>query len=144
MNALLAVAEQNFAFLGAVATGAFTIALIVNVSSLYSKDMNRKSGHAATLLFLALILESATWTVRTFGGGRETGAFWVIVAAAVLHVLSATIALRACWEHRTIGRWPHGRRRAAWGFWLNVIALLTLAAWFYLGENPVMYKRIFE
>ncbi len=144
MNMFLAAMEQNYPWLGMVPASAITIALILNVSSLYSRDMNRKSGHATNLLFIALILEAAAWTVRTFGGGTETGIFWTIITSAVLHVVSAAIALWAFWEHRTIGRWPHGRRRATWGFWLNVVALLVVAAWFYLGANPKLYKRIFE
>ena len=144
MNTLLATVDQNYAWLGMVPAGLITIALIFNVSSFQTKDMNRKSAHAANLLFLALILEAAAWTVRAFGGGTETGVFWTIVAAVVLHVFSAAVALWAFWEHRTIGKWPQGRRRATWGFWLNVLALLFIAAWFYLGANPALYKRIFE
>ena len=144
MSTLLAIVDQNYAWLGMVPAGALTVALIINVSSLYSRDMNRKSGHATNLLFIALILEAAAWTVRVFGGGTETGVFWIIVTSVALHVVSAAVALWAFWEHRTIGRWPHGRRRATWGFWLNVIALLVIAAWFHLGANPKLYKRIFE
>lgn len=144
MSTFLARVDQSYAVLGMAAAGLITIALIINVSSLYTKDMNRKSGHAITLLFIALILEAAAWTVRTFGGGTETGVFWIIVTGALLHVISAALALGAYFEHRTIGRWPHGRRRATWGFWLNVIALLVIAAWFYLGHDPTLYKRIFE
>lgn len=144
MSTLLAIVDQNYVWLGMVPAGALTIALIINVSSLHTKDMNRKSGHATNLLFIALILEAAAWTVRVFGGGTETGVFWIIVTSVALHVVSAAVALWAFWEHRTIGRWPHGRRRATWGFWLNVIALLVIAAWFHLGANPKLYKRIFE
>ena len=144
MNALLAAMDQNYPWLGIVPAGLITAALIMNVSSFQTKDMNRKSGHATTLLFIALILEAAAWTVRAFGGGTETGVFWTIITSVVLHVVSAAIALWAFWEHRTIGRWPHGRRRATWGFWLNVIALFAIAAWFYLAANPKLYKRIFE
>lgn len=144
MNAVLAVAEQTYAWLGMVPAGVITVALIINVSSLHTKDMNRKSGHATSLLFIALIIESAAWTVRAFGGGTETGVFWAVITSATLHAISAVVALWAFWEHRTVGRWPYGRRRASWGFWLNVIALLALAAWFYLGQNPKLYKRIFE
>lgn len=144
MSTLLAVVDQNYAWLGMVPAGLLVIAFIVNVSSFQTKDMNRKSGHATSLLFLALIVEAAAWTVRAFGGGNEMGVFWGIVAAAALHIISAAVALAAFWEHRTIGRWAHGRRRATWGFWLNFIALLVVAAWFYLGTNPVLFKRIFE
>ena len=144
MNTLLAVADKNYAFLGMAAVGAITVALIINVSSLHTKDMNRKSGHATTLLFIAFMIEAGAWTVRTFGGGDETGVFWAIITAAFMHVISAAVALCAYWEHRTIGRWPNGRRRATWGFWLNFIALIVIAAWFYLGEDPTLYKRIFE
>ena len=144
MSTLLATVDQNYAWLGMVAAGGIAVALIINVSSFQTKDMNRKSGHAANLLCIALILEAAAWTVRGFGGGTEAGVFWIIVTGALLHVISAALALWAFWEHRTIGRWPHGRRRATWGFWLNIIALIFIAAWFYLGENPKVYKRIFE
>ena len=144
MSMILAAVDQNYAWLGMVPAVLITIALILNVASFQTKDMNRKSGHAANLLFIALIIEAAAWTVRAFGGGTETGVFWAVVAAAVLHVFSAAVALWAFWEHRTIGRWPHGRRRATWGFWLNVLALLFIAAWFYLGAKPAIYKRIFE
>ncbi len=144
MSIPLAIVDQSYATIGMVVTAMMTAALIINVASLHTKDMNRKSGHAVTLLFLAFILEAAAWTVRAFGGGTERGAFWINIIAAALHVISAALALSAFFEHRTIGRWPHGRRRATWGFWLNVLALLVLAAWFYLGANPTVYKRIFE
>ena len=144
MNTLLAALDQNYPWLGIVPAGVITAALIMNVSSFQTKDMNRKSGHATNLLFIALILEAAAWTVRALGGGTETGVFWTIITSVVLHVVSAALALWAFWEHRTIGRWPHGRRRATWGFWLNVVALLVIAAWFYLAANPKLYKRIFE
>jgi hypothetical protein len=144
MNGMLAATDQSQAILGIVPTGAFVVALIVNVSSLQTKDMNRKSCHATTLMFIAFIIESAAWTVRSFGGGSEAGVFWTVITAAFLHIVSAVIGLRAYWEHRTIGRWPHGRRRATWGFWLNVVAIAAIAAWFYLCANPKIYRRIFE
>jgi fatty acid desaturase len=141
---LLAAIDQNYAWIGLVPMGAVAVGLIINVASLGTKDMNRKSGIATNLFFIALLVEAAVWMVRTFGGGNETGTFWTIVTSTVLHVFSATIALWAIAEHRTIGRWPHGRRRATWGFWLNVISLFLITAWFYLGTNPTLYKRIFE
>ena len=144
MNGFLALIDQSYAALGLLPAGIIGGALLINVASLRGRDMNRKSGIAANLLFIALLIESAAWTVRAFGGGTTTGVFWTVVAAAFLHVLSGTIALWAFWEHSTIGRWPHGRRRATWGFWLNVIALLAISGWFYLGVNPKLYKRIFE
>ena len=106
--------------------------------------MNRKAGIATNLFFIALLVEAAVWMVRAFGGGTETGAFWTVVTSAFFHLLSAALALWSVAEHRAIGRWPHGRRRAIFGFWLNVIALLVISAWFYLGSNPKLYKRIFE
>jgi hypothetical protein len=144
VSAALAVIEQNYAWFGLVPVAVLTAAFIINVSSLQTKDMNRKSCLAVSLLFVALFIESAGWTVRAFGGGTETGFFWALIAAVLLHLVGGAIALRAFWEHRTIGKWPYGRRRAAWGFWLNVIALMALSAWFYLCANPKIYKRVFE
>jgi hypothetical protein len=144
MNGLLAAFESDFAKFGLVPMGALIIAFIVNVASWHKKDMNRKSLVAASLLFIALFIASATWTVRAFHGGSQIGAFWAVVAAAGVHCVSAVIALLAIHEHRTIGRWPHGRRRASWGFWLNVLALFVITAWFWLGVNPIVYQRIFE
>ena len=144
MIPLLAAAERDFAQFGLIPMGLLVVAFIINVASSYTKDMNRKSSHATSLLFIALFIEAATWTVRAFHGGSEIGAFWAIIAAAGVHFASAVIGLFAIREHREVGRWPHGRRRASWGFWLNVIALLVLAAWFWLGANPIVYKRIFE
>ena len=143
--ALLAVLDlQNVAWMGLFPIAVCTAALIINVSSLQTKDMNRKSCLAANLLFVALIIEAAAWTVRAFGGGSETGVFWAVMGAAFLHVASGTVALRAWWEHRMIGRWPYGRRRATAGFFLNVLALLAIASWFHLCANPKIFKRIFE
>jgi hypothetical protein len=144
MTALLAVVDENYAWLGLVPVGVIVVGLIINVASLGSKDMNRKSGIATNLFFIALLVEGAAWVVRGFGGGTETGVFWTVATSAFLHLLSAVVALSAIAEHRTIGRWPHGRRRATFGFWLNVIALLLITAWFYLGTNAKLYKRIFE
>lgn len=143
--ALVAVLDlQNFAWMGLFPIAALTAALIINVSSLQTKDMNRKSCLAANLLFVALIIEAAGWTVRAFRGGSETGVFWAVMVAALLHIASGAVALRAWWEHRTIGRWPYGRRRATCGFFLNVLALLAIAAWFHLCANPKHFKLIFE
>lgn len=144
MSALLAATERSYGEFGLFPMAMFVIAIIINLASWHSKDMNRKSTHATTLLFIALLIESSVWTVRTFRGGSEVGSFWALIGAAVVHGASATIGLFAIREHREVGRWPHGRRRASWGFWLNVIALLILAAWFWLGANPTVYKRIFE
>ena len=144
MNTLFAVVDQNYAWLGMVPVGMIVVGLIINVASLHSKDMNRKSGIATNLFFIALLVEAAAWMVRAFGGGTETGVFYIVATSALLHLLSAVVALGAVAEHRAIGKWPHGRRRAIWGFWLNVIALLLIAAWFFLGTNPVLYKRIFD
>lgn len=144
MSTPLAAADQNYAWLGMVPVGLISIALIINISTLQTKDMNRRSCHATTLLFIAFIIEAASWTVRGFGGGSETGVFWALIVAASLHVISAAVALGGIWEHRMIGKWPYGRRRATWGFWLNVFALIGISAWFYLCTNPKFYKRIFE
>ncbi len=143
MSTVLAFVDQSYAWIGMVPILVIGVGLIINVASFQTKDLNRKSGHAANLLFIALIIEAATGTVRAFGGASETGAFWAIIAAASVHWASAVVALLAIREHLMVGRWPHGRRRSAWGFWLNVIALLVLAAWFWLGATPAVYKRIF-
>ena len=143
MSTALAVVDQGYAWLGMVPVLVISAGLIMNVASFQTKDLNRKSGHAANLLFLALIIEAATATVSAFGGASETGAFWAIIAAASFHWASGVVALLAIREHRLVGKWPHGRRRSAWGFWLNVAVLLILAAWFWLGANPAVYKRIF-
>jgi fatty acid desaturase len=144
MKMLLASIDQNYAWVGLVPVGMLVVGFIINVSSLHSKDMNRKSGIATNLFFIALLVEAAAWMVRAFGGGTETGVFWTVVTSALLHLLSGVVALWAIVEHRVIGRWPHGRRRANWGFWLNLIALALIAAWFYLNTNPKLYKRIVE
>lgn len=135
---------SSMAWVGLVPASVIVVMLIINVSTLHTKDMNRKAGHATNLLFAALLVEAAAWTVRVFGGGSVTGVFWAVIVCVLLHTVSAGIALWAIWEFRIIGRWPYGRRRATWGFWLNVIALFSIAAWFYLGLNPELYRRIFD
>lgn len=144
MNFTFALVDQTYAWVGLVPAGAVVAALIFNVSSSGTRDMNRKAGTATNLLLIALLIEAATLTVRSFGGGTQTGAFWAVVICAVLHVVSAAIALGAIWEFRTIGRWPYGRRRATWGFWLNVLALIVLAGWFYLLTDEKVFNRIFR
>jgi len=144
MNFSLALVDQSYAWLGLVPAAAVVAALIFNVSSSGLRDMNRKSAVATNLLLIALLVEIASWTVRSFGGGTPIGLYWVLVSCAILHVISASIGLGAISEFRTIGRWPYGRRRATWGFWLNVIALLLLAAWFYLALNEKLFDRIFR
>lgn len=121
-----------------------TAGLIINVSTLHSKDMNRMSAHATTLLFIALIISSAAATVNSFGGANATGVFFAILVAVAVHVVSACLALGGTWQHRTVGRWPYGRRRATWGFVLNVVALIFTAGWLFLCANPRLYKRFFE
>jgi len=144
MTFIFAIADQAYAWIGLVPAAAVVAALIFNVASSGTRDMNRKSAIATNLLLIALLIEAATLTVRSFDGGTPTGAFWAIVACVVLHVLSASIGLGAIFEFRTIGRWPYGRRRADWGFWLNVIMLLVLAAWFYLLTDEKLFNRIFR
>lgn len=134
----------GMAWIGLVPACVVVVLMIINFSTLHTKDMNRKAGHATSLLFAALLVEAAAWTVRMFGGGSVTGVFWAAAACVILHTASAAVALWAIWEFRIIGRWPYGRRRATWGFWLNLIALFVLAAWFYLGLNPALYRRIFD
>jgi hypothetical protein len=144
MNFTIAVVYESYAWLGLVPAAAVVAALIFNVSTFGTRDMNRKAGVATNLLLIALLVEFAAWTVRSYGGGTRTGVFGAIVICAILHVISASIALGAIWEFRTIGKWPYGRRRATWGFWLNVIALLVLAAWFYLATDEKLFNRIFR
>ncbi len=144
MSALLAAAPpRNYAQFGLLPMALITVAFIINVASSHTKDMNRKSSHATSLFLIALLIEVSTWTVRAFHGGSEAGAFWAVISAVLIHCMSAVLALFAIREHRTVGRWPYGRRRSAWGFWLNVIALLVLAAWFWLGANPKVHERFF-
>ena len=144
MSAILAAADNNFAQFGLVVMGLLTVGFIVNVSALHSKDLHRKSSHATSLLIVALLIETAVWTVRSFHGGSEAGGFWGIVVGGCVHGISAVLGLMAISEHRVVGRWPHGRRRSSWGFLLNVIALIVLAVWFWLGANPKVYERIFR
>ncbi len=132
----------SYAWLGLIPAAAIVAALIFNVSTFVTKDLNRKAGVATSLLLIAMLVETATWTVRSFDGGRPGGAFVVLAACAVLHIISASHALGAFWEFRTIGRWPYGRRRATWGFWLNVIALLALSGWFFLLSNERYSNRL--
>jgi hypothetical protein len=144
MNFDIAMVDQSYAWLGLVPAAAIVAALIFNVATFSTRDMNRKAGVATNLLLIALLIEAASWTIRSYGGGTPVGVFWAIVICVVLHTVSASIALGAIWEFRTIGKWPYGRRRATWGFWLNVVALLVLAAWFYLAMNEKLYNRIFR
>ena len=139
----LAVLDANYAWLGLVPAGVLVVALIMNVASFGTRDLNRKAGVSANLFFIALLVENATYMIRNFGGGSEKGMNAMLVCAVLLHIVSAGIALRAIFEFRTIGKWPYGRRRATWGFWLNVIALLVIAAWFFLAANPRLYDRVF-
>ena len=64
MSALLAAEEHTFAEFGLVVMGLLVVAFIINVASSYSKDMNRKSSHSTSLLFIALLIETSVWTVR--------------------------------------------------------------------------------
>ena len=76
---LAAAAEHTFAEFGLVVMGLLVIAFIINIASSYSKDMNRKSSHATSLLFIALLIETSVWTVRSFHGGSQAGA-WIVLA----------------------------------------------------------------
>lgn len=144
MNIASAAAGESLGWMGLVVAGALVVAFIVNIVSFGNRDMNQKSSIATSLMLIAFLLETASWTVRSFRGGTANGVFVTIVLCAVLHVVSGSICLGAVWEFRTIGRWPYGHRRATLGFWLNVIALVVLAAWFYLATSEKLYNRLFN
>ena len=143
MTAILAVPDSGNAWMGLVPAAAVVVALIVNTASMGKRDTNYKCAFATNILFTALLVENAAWTVEIFGGGTAAGIFWAIVSCAGLHVAAACVAAWGLWEVRTRGTWAHGRQRATWGFWINVAMLAVLFGWFYLRANKELHDRIF-
>jgi hypothetical protein len=143
VTAPLAILDARYAWMAIIPVAAIIIALIVNVSSMRGRDTNYKCALATNFLFGTLLVECAAWMVGVFGGGTETGFFWTAVTCAALHGIAAGIAARGLWEIRTYPKWTHGRQRAIVGFWLNVLMLLVLSAWFYLHVDQRLSDRIF-
>ena len=139
----LAVADPSNAWMGLVPASAILVALVVNTASMGKRDTNYKCAFATNMLCAALLMENAAWTVEVFGGGTETGIFWVLFSSAGMHVAAACVAARGLWEFRVRTHWSHGRQRALWGIWMNVVMLLALAGWFYLRFDKELYDRIF-
>jgi hypothetical protein len=138
----LAIIDSRYAWMGLIPAAVIIIALIVNVSSMRGRDTNFKCAFSANVLFITLLIECAAGMVGVFGGGTDTGFFWTVLGCAALHVVAGSIAVRGLWEIRTHPKWAHGRQRAVWGFWLNVLMLLVLSAWFYLQVNQWLRNRI--
>ena len=119
----------------------------MNVSSLQTKDMNRKSAHRRrTCCFdRAPDRMAATWTVRAFGGGSETGAFWAIITATVRALrersgIVALIAHRWSTARSGVGRTAVAAPRA--GLLAGCQSRSSrIAAWFYLCANPTVSSR---
>ena len=143
MTSALAILDARYAWMGLVPVAAIVIALIVNVASMRGPDTNRKCAHATNVLFGTLLIECGAALLGAFGGVTDTGFFLTLLSTAALHVAAAGIAARGLWEIRTHPKWAHGRLRAVAGFWLNVLMLLVLAAWFYLQADEPLRNRIF-
>jgi hypothetical protein len=135
--------DPKYAWVGFAPVAVIVIALITNVASMRGRDTNFKCAMGANVLFFALLIECAAWMLAVFGGGTDTGFFWTAVVCTALHVAAACIAMLGLREIRLVPKWAHGRQRAIMGFWLNVLMLLMLAAWFYLQVNERLWNRIF-
>ncbi|MEQ1853777.1 MAG: hypothetical protein ABMA01_19550, partial [Chthoniobacteraceae bacterium] len=84
MTAPLAILDARYAWMAIIPVAAIIIALIVNVSSMRGRDTNYKCALATNFLFGTLLVECAAWMVGVFGGGTETGFFWMAVTCAAL------------------------------------------------------------
>ena len=82
MTAFLAVPDSGNAWMGLVPAAAVVVALIMNTASMGKRDTNYKCAFATNILFVALLVENAAWTVEIFGGGTAAGIFWAIVSCA--------------------------------------------------------------
>lgn len=143
MMEMLAVPDPGNAWMGLVPAAAIVIALIVNTASLGKRDTNYKCAFATNILCVALLVESAAWTVAIFGGGTSIGIYWALVTGGALHVVAALVAAKGLWEFRSRTHWSHGRQRATWGIWLSIAMLCVLSAWFYLRSHDEVAERIF-
>ena len=142
MTPALAILHAVYAVLGLIFTTAIVIALIVNIWSMKARDTNFKRGFSTTVLFLPLLVENAVWLLEISGDGTPAGISRALVFCGGTHVAAAGIAMWGFREMRTQRRWFHGRERAIWGFWLNVVMLLVLCGWFSLRSNRELRDRI--
>ena len=143
MMGFLAVPDPGNAWMGLLPAAAIVIALIVNTASLGKRDTNYKCAFATNILCVALLVESAAWTVEIFGGGTSIGIYWALVVGGALHVVAAIVAAKGLWEFRSRTHWSHGRQRATWGIWLSIAMLFVLSAWFYRHSHQELAERIF-
>ena len=143
MTGFLALPDPENAWMGLVPAAVIVIALIVNTASLGKRDTNYKCAFATNILCVALLVESAAWTVEIFGGGTSIGIYWALVTGGALHIVAASVAAKGLWEFRSRTHWSHGRQRATWGIWLSIAMLFVLAAWFHLQSHQDLAERIF-
>jgi cytochrome bd-type quinol oxidase subunit 2 len=125
-------------FMGVPAAG-----LMLNLSGMQRRGLNRRAALAASLFCLTLLVQGTTVTLSSNGGISEVAEFRLVAGSGMLNISSALLALWAIWQVRRKHRWPHGRKRAIAVFWLNVIILTIIAATYFLRTRPDLEERIF-
>lgn len=116
----------------------------VNFGGLKRHGLNRRAAYASAMFFLTLMVQGATITLSSAGSFNSETAFYIIAATGVMNIIGGLWAVAALWQiRRKPHRWPRGRKRAAFAFWLNVIALVLMGAVFYIRTRPDLEQRIF-
>ena len=125
-------------FMGIPAAG-----LMLNLSGMQRRGLNRRAALAASLFCLTLLVQGTTVTLSSNSGISELAEFRLIAISGVCNIFSALLALMALWQVRRKHRWPHGRKRAIAVFWINIIVLTAIAASYFLRTRPDLEERIF-
>lgn len=96
---------------------------------------------AALLFAIALLLGVGLFPMLTVA--NDYIKFCVMAVGAALASISAFAALLGMYQiRRRPSRWPRGWKRAVWVFWLDVIYLLTFAAFYYLATHPDAFDKV--
>jgi hypothetical protein len=133
----------TYAFIVLLVIGVPAGAVVVNVASLQRRGLNIKCAVASLLFFVTLMIQGITGVLNHNDAVSAKLQLGIFAGTAAMNCLSAAIAVWGLWEVRRKHRWPRGKKRAIWTFWLNIFALAALGAFFFLRVNPKISERIF-
>ena len=120
------------------------IGLLISAVSMQKQGLNKLCGYSTSVFFVALLIECVAWSLSNRAGITAKAELIIIAGTALLHCISAILAIVGIAEVRTRRKWPRGRKRGVWTFWLNIAMLLVLSLWFYAHVSQKFYDRIFK
>jgi predicted membrane channel-forming protein YqfA (hemolysin III family) len=113
-----------------------TVGLIVSGVTMNKHGLNPWSGSASIAFFIALLIGSVMWVLDGRQGMDQRVVLYALLGCVAVHSLSGLMALRGLAQVRLKRKWTHGKRRAFWMVWMNVVVIFIIGAWCYYHVNP--------